>query len=328
MRIKILALVMALSALGKFCAFAEAEESQNSPLSFYTVTDFAYYPETDYKSGGTHFSGVDGIYDKIECRITGFAEYKIPTPLGEHWLVKNSNIVLCGGLELTPVSLRPMMSLRFTPVPFAALSTGSSVGIAWNQGDLNGMKKLDDSSMELKSLSFTEHVYYDFWGKGTLMFDTGEIIKGDWTHIVLLAEFQLIYKGLSGISDGTVWTWQTENNLANGWQYELSCIVGYQMPLALRMAGVMANCHAHLDSDDYGKYSSPGKYDGDFVYSNISGFFEIDFGKKDFAYFLVGFSSRQSFREDHDDSELEPYLTSCGTEWFFNRIAVSWTHRF
>lgn len=313
-----------LSAL----VFSEENGTENSPWSFYTVTDFAYYPKTDYRDGCSHFSGIDGAYEKLECRITGFCEYKIPTPLGQHWLLKSASLIFCGGLEATPVSLRPMMSVKFIPLPFFAFSAGVSGGTGFNFGGFNGMKKLDDSSRELKSLSLLRHAYYDFWGKCVFMFDTGEIIKGDWTHVVFLADAQWIYKGISGVSDGTVWSWQNNNNNANGWQYEVSCILGYQMPLALRMAGIMANFNAHLDSDDFGKYSKEGNYNGSFLYSNISAFCEVDFGKKDFAYIIIGFASRQSFKENHDDSVIEPYLASCGTEWFFSRFAVSLTHRF
>lgn len=57
---KILFVYMALCSIQLF-----AQESKNgSLLSMSLTTDFAYYPKTEQKNGGNHFSGNDyGIFD-------------------------------------------------------------------------------------------------------------------------------------------------------------------------------------------------------------------------------------------------------------------------
>ncbi|MCR5288463.1 MAG: hypothetical protein K6E51_00565 [Treponema sp.] len=68
-------------------------------------------------------------------------------------------------------------------------------------------------------------------------------------------------------------------------------------------------------------------------FAPISGVFDsfkfcTTLNDKDSLTTLIDFSSRRSFEVDHDKTEEEPYLKCTGREWYFKRIAVSWTHIF
>ncbi|MCQ2592103.1 MAG: hypothetical protein MJ188_04905 [Treponema sp.] len=297
------------------------------------TTDFAYYPQSDFVassaapgSKSSHFAPLTGAYSGIELRTTGFADYTIPTPLGEHWLVSDASIVLEPALELTPVSLRPMFSASFTPLPFLIFSAGSSFGLGWNVLGFEGLCYLDTPTSNYKPLKTFNNFYYDFWAQATFQFDTGAIIPGDWSHVVMLASYQICYSALTNVANGQIYEWQASVNKANGLKYYSSIILAYQMPLVLYRAGAMVDLEGHYNSSDYGKLGN--NFQGNFQSVAISPFLQLNLGTKNELYFLAGFSNRRSFTTSHNSECDEPYLIANGTEWFFNRFALSWTHYF
>jgi hypothetical protein len=69
-------------------------------------------------------------------------------------------------------------------------------------------------------------------------------------------------------------------------------------------------------------------YKGDFKTASISPFAQIKFNEKNSLTILASVSSRRAFKEEHDETTVEPYLNYTGYEWYFRRIALSYTHRF
>jgi len=187
---RIKALFAAIFALTGIALFAD--EVKSSPFSMRLTTDLAYYPKNAPKTGSdTHFAPVTGVFDKIECRTNFIADYKINTPLGEHWLLSDANVILSGACELTPVSLRPQISLGFQPLPFFVIKGGSSVGLGWNAMGFEGICKFNEKTREYEKISPVNHPHYDVWGQAMLMFDTGAIVPGDWNHVVMLASYTI-----------------------------------------------------------------------------------------------------------------------------------------
>ena len=140
------------------------------------------------------------------------------------------------------------------------------------------------------------------------------------------ASYTVSYVGVTGVDDGKIWLWQLVGNNCNGWRYTANFVLGYQMPLPLSMIAVNTDVYALFNSDDYGIYSS--SYNGDFTNVTISPMLKFDFSKKDSLFVLFEFKKRRSFEEEHSESKEEIFLTYSGAEWFFNRIAFSWTHIF
>lgn len=301
-------------------------QEKESKLSFSATTDFAYYTKSQYISGDNHFSPIISAYEKIECRTNIFANYRIPTPLGKSWLVNNAALTLQGAFELTPISIRPQFNIVFEPFPFLILKTGTSIGSAWSMLGLEPLSLLNESTKEYEILPFGKYSYYDFWAQGIFQFDTGALIPGDWTHVIMQAKYMLSYKSFIGIKDKEIYTWQSTPNKSNGLQYEACFILGYQMPLVLYRTGLMIELYGHFDANDYGKYAE--SYDGDFMETRWSPFMQFNFGKKDELYVTCAFATRRSYLENHTKPQEEVFLTKSGIEWYFQRIALSWTHYF
>ena len=313
-------------ALVIFMIFTQNLFAEENQLSLTLTTDAAYYPQSDRITGTDHFAPITGPYSGLEGCTTLYADYKINTPLGESWLVKDASVLFEGALEVTPISVRPKASIEFQPLPFFVLKTGGSVGFGWNLGGIEGLCELNKVTCDYEKLSTFNHPFYEVWGSATFMFDTGAIISGDWTHVVMLATYKTFYTGIAGLDSDAVYEWQCSKGKARGLQYEFQGILGYQMPLTLSLAGFMFKSTGHYNGADYALFND--NYNGAFAELTISPVMQFKFGAKDELYCLLDFSSRRSFDSKFEKEGESLYLTATGREWFFQRIAFSWTHKF
>ena len=316
-------LILALAAITVFLGNVFCQDIEKEKT---LTVDAAYYPMSNFVTGPSHFAPLTGVYSGIEARATGSLSYKIPTPLGEHWLLSDANINVKINLEVSPVSISPETRISFTPLPFLVFETGAKLGTGWNFGGIHGMAVYNGSDNYLNLKTFTNW-FTKFYVQGTFQFDTGAIVEGDWTHFQIMYTYQAYYSALSGVKNGEVWKWQSSGNRANGWQNYQSLILAYQMPLVLSRVGVMSELEGHYKAGDYDQ-ARYGKFNGSFKTISISPLMQFTFGENHTLAVLFGFSSRRSYSEEHTDTMLEPCLTCTGREWFFNRIAFSWTMTF
>lgn len=294
--------------------------------SFSEETDAAYYPSNKIKTGGDHFSPLDDPYEEFEALTRFDATYTLLTPLGEHELLVDANLEFTGAFELSPVSVRPMLEMDFTPVPFLVFGAGASIGSGWNAFAVEGLSKYNFNKKDYEDLTPFAHYYYDFWFASTFQFDTGALIEGDWTHVVFVASYQWIYSAMTGVDDGEIWKWQDSGLRANGWGYDVVGLLGYQMPLRLDMVALMAEFMGHYDPDDYGRVAN--SLDGNFMTVDLSLLLSFKLNDKNSLKALFTFERNRSYAEMHEDEDEEPLLTKTGAEWSFYAIYFAWTHEF
>lgn len=306
--------------------FAEETAEESLPYSLSLTTDFAYYPKSDFITGGSHFSPITGPYNGVEMAATVNGSCTFKTPLGENWLLKEAKVNLSGELELTPVSLRPKIGVEFVLLPFLILRAGASIGWGWNYLGLKGVAEFNRLTHEYDALSTFSHPYYDFYAGATFQFDTGALIPGDWSHVLLVASYTAVYTGMAGVDKDTLFEWQCTRTKAQGLAYEAQVVLGYQMPLPLNVVGLMFKSVGYYDGSVYGEFDET--FDGDFAEISLSSVLQFKLGKKDNLSSIFDFSSRRSFATEFTN-EYE-MLTSkvSGREWYFKRLAISWTHRF
>lgn len=303
-----------------------AQDKEAAPHWDYSLTtDIVVYPLPDFIPGESHYSKIVG-YDLSAFRITGAADYVIPTPLGEHWLLSDAFVQIEPAVEFTAVSLKGIFSTTFQPVPFLEFQAGASIGTGWNFGSVNAFQSYNENTNKYENLTPFKNYYYELWGKGTFMFDTGALIPGDWTHVVMLAEYKLMYSGMTGLQKNQPFNWLTAPGQMNGLQYDTQFILAYQMPLVVYRAGSMFEFYGHYNGNDYGKYNE--SFNGEFTTAKISPFVQFKFNEKNTVTFLTEFSTRRSFAEDHNSILEEMPLHHSGNEWFINFFGVSWTYNF
>ncbi len=327
MKLKKSLLVLATCAMFAVPLFAQEEDSSN-PVQYSVGVDFAFYPKwtkigTGSQTNVLRFAQFGGIYNNLEGRVNLDAYYTISTPLGSHWLLSGANVNVNERLEVTPVSIAPSTTISFTPVPFIVFQSGVKLGTGWDIGSLfTGGMSIYNGSDYVAAGAFT-NLYAKYWIQGTFQFDTGAIISGDWTHVQMMYTYQTYYEGLTGASGQTLWAWQCTNNKVNGLQEYQQAILAYAMPLVLSRVGFV------WESERY--YSDNVYPNADFKASmpiyNLSAMAQLKFSPKDTLTVLANFATRRTYAT-YDENVPEANLTTTGAEWYFKRIALSYSHAF
>ncbi len=313
-----------------------SQDQEKSPWSFSVVADFAYYPKSEpvaTTSSEDQFAPLTGVYSGLEARVTGFADYTIPVPFSDNPLVSGNRLKLSGILELSPVSITPMVQVQFSPIAFLDFTAGTSISGAWPLDfmGVQGLAVWNEATGAYDDRVFNSAVY-EAWFQGLFQFDLAAIIPGDWNHVVTMNTYKVYYEGVTnGIEDGQPWLYQGTGGKANGWKYNATFLLGYQMPLVLQTVAVQAELDGYYD----GESAYAEKYygvDPDFMTAYISPVAILQFTEKDALTVQFRFASRPSYVQEYEKTsdrvDTVANITPVGREWFFDRIAFSYKHSF
>ena len=183
----------------------EKANQEKSPWEFSLTASGAYYPEAEHKTGSSHFSGVNGIYDGAKAVVEFDVAYTLPFLRGNDEFTKENHIVFNTGLEVTPVSVAPVASITVSPIAFLEFAIGGTVGTGWSIGDLfQGMAKYEAAKPEYKNLTPFAHWLLYGWASACLMFDLAAVWDGDWHHVVATATYKAGYKKMTG-TNADIW---------------------------------------------------------------------------------------------------------------------------
>lgn len=164
---------------------------------------------------------------------------RIPFMTGDSLLTADNNIALSIGGALTPVSARLELGTTLTPISFFNISAGTMLGTGWDIRLFNGMGLNADGTGAPESASF-QGIVIILKDRGTLQFDLGALVPGEWIHIVALANQRIEYSWFSGADRSEAWMFEADKGENfNGFKLYGSYFLGYQMPLVLDMAGVL-----------------------------------------------------------------------------------------
>lgn len=322
-----------LAVLGAAALLSVPLFADGNALAFSLNVQAAYYPESAHVSAApntdnvNHFAPLTGPYSGLEGAVTPQVDYTISTPLGDHWLLSGANLKLGGWMQVTPVTVKPGASITFTPMPFLVFSAGGEAGTGWDLGPFKGgMGAYSGKETDYNQGSTFAEWYLKTWFQGTFQFDTGAIIAGDWTHVLMQFTYQAYYQAYTGAKNQELWTWQCSGNRVNGW-YEYMCgILGYQLPIpVLKMVGLMFESEGPYSKD---AYRNPPEYEGNFKEISLSPVLQFAFTKKDSLNLLIHFKSRRTLSFIGKLELPESDYPAVGREWFFNRLALSYTHTF
>ena len=306
--------------------FAQAD------TKFSVVTDFAYYPKSSPVAIGkaqediSRFAFINGLYSGVEARVTGKMDYKIPTPFGTNPLVKGNNVTITPALELSPVTIMPQLAVAFTPIAFLKFTASAKIGTGWELIGIKGMGILDSPRSGYVSLPAFQNYFYEFRLTNLFQFDLGAIIPGDWTHVVTQATYEIMYTGLTGVKNGTPWLWQASGEKANGWNYYSQIILGYQMPLVLQTVGMQFEFSGYYDDSSFAPIYA--EWNPTFTRVNINPICILKFNDKHSLTIQSRFSSRRGFSTSAGNDATNFRLNYNGREWWFERVALSYSYSF
>lgn len=305
--------------------FAVAEEK--SPWSFSNSLDFTYIPKTAYVSGGNHFAPITGAFSGVELRDRFSASYRLPISKSKNPLFSGNAAVFTGSLEISPVTFLPKISAKIIPIAFLEFEAGVSIGTGWPLPfmKLDGLAAYKSAKGKYEMLTPFASWSINPYVAATFQFDVAALWPGAWHHIVTQWTFTSTYSHLLTATDYDVfWLWQTGAGYANGWNYNIVGVLGYQMPIVLSMVGIRAEMYGHYSKADYKQYAD--SYNGNFTECQLAPLFQFSFGKKHTLNVLPTFRARRAF-SDVDAGTTANDLPSkrfSGIEWQFYRIAFNW----
>ena len=170
---------------------------------------------------------------------------RVPFLVGSGALTSGNNVTFSITGALTPVSTRLETRVNLTPVAFLDFYAGAMIGTGWDIGLFNGMGAVEDTGIA-ESSSF-RGVVSESWIGGTFQFDLGELVSGDWTHVVTLVSPKLQVAWYSAAEKGEPWMWEADRGENfNGLMFYGTYFLGYQMPLVLDTLGLLVETEQNL----------------------------------------------------------------------------------
>jgi hypothetical protein len=175
-----------------------------------------------------------------EAKLSLSQSFVFPVLQGSSPLTSGNNIAAVLSAEVSPVSLNGKAEITWTPVAFFLLSGGGLAGSGWNMalGNGIGINRPEHESDPLPRKAEIDGTAFDgllwrAWGAGTVQFDLGAVIPGDWNHILFQSRQELRYAEYSRAGPDDAWVFEADSGEnQNGLVYYASYVLGYQMPLS------------------------------------------------------------------------------------------------
>jgi hypothetical protein len=231
---------------------------------------------------------------------------------GSNPLTKDNSIAAVFSADISPVSMNGSGEVIWTPIAFFLLSGGGRLGSGWNMplGNGIGIKEPEDKNAPApgdppRKAVISGDAFGGFmwssWGAGTLQFDLGALIPGDWTHILFQTRHGFRYSAYNRAGPNDSWVFENDDGEnQNGWTYLASYVLGYQMPLSpvLDTIAFMAELAKPL-------YNTPG---GDIWGENLgywifSGLFNFSIHPRFSAVLVIQMHTRRNYEVVHLDNK-------------------------
>ena len=206
----------------------------------------------------------------LEAKLSVAEIIKVPFLNFNTAFTRGNNIAFKLRADISPVTLEGKFDIVWTPVAFLELYGGASIGSGWSittnskLGSIHGLS-FNTANATGKTtiipINFTRAFYSGNFG-GAFQFDLGAIIPTDWTHIIARIDQYFLYRGIIDADLSASWVFQNDDGTnRNGWTYFGSYVLGYQMPLPLKLIAfqietkktLFRGVRAGLDKSDWGE---------------------------------------------------------------------------
>ena len=206
----------------------------------------------------------------LEAKLSVAEIIKVPFLNFNTAFTRGNNIAFKLRADISPVTLEGKFDIVWTPVAFLELYGGASIGSGWSiitnskLGSIHGLS-FNTANATGKTtiipINFTRAFYSGNFG-GAFQFDLGAIIPTDWTHIIARIDQYCLYRGIIDADLSASWVFQNDDGTnRNGWTYFGSYVLGYQMPLPLKLIAfqietkrtLFRGVRAGLDKSDWGE---------------------------------------------------------------------------
>ncbi len=324
----------ALAAAGLAAQVSAGDLSLNF-LAAYYIPNLAGYQSSGFApatyipvEGGAGQRSLGSTWGGAEAKVAFSYSDSMPFMVGEG-LMAGNNLKGKATLELSPVSINTVGQVSLTPIAFLVFDAGASLGTGWTAGPFQGLGlNPADNNAEINLTPFGGLVW-KVWGAGTFQFDLASLMPGEWNHVVLAATGKLEYRAYTGAGAKDAWLYEADaGENFNGAKFYGTYILGYQMPLMVNFLGFMAESEEWIgDVRDYSPMASGG-WGSDFRYWQLGSLTNFQLGKNDSLLMLVQFRMARDYTDATTRNRSFETRDFEAPYWYFNRIALSYTHKF
>ena len=264
----------------------------------------------------------------------GFTEhFRIPFLRGTGPLTEDNNIDLSLCTEISPISLNELAEAVWTPIAFFQLAAGGRIGSGWNinlfGGDIYGigLTRPDADGMFEVSGSAFDGILWKLQTGAAIQFDVAALFPGDWHHIVARSYHEINYKGYTRANANESWYYENDDGEnCNGFNYYANLLIGYQMPIFLNLAALLAEADLYL-------YDTPGRsrWGDEKIRWTFSGVLNFAVAKQFDITLITQFWTRRNFLEPNWEDLYYRNRTidsSKPQRLEFYRVAAALTYRF
>ena len=264
-----------------------------------------------------------------EAKVAFTYSDSMPFMAGEG-LMAGNNVNGKASLELSPVSINAVGQVSLTPIAFLVFNAGAALGTGWTAGPFQGLG-INPASNDVSAIDLTAFggLVWRVWGEGTFQFDLAALKIGDWNHVVVQATGKVEYKAYTGAGSHEAWLYEADaGENFNGVRFYGTYILGYQMPLKISLIGLMAESEEWIgDVRNYSTMASGG-WGSDFRFWQLGSLTNVQFGAMDSLLVLVQFRRGRDYTDGTTQNRSFETRVYEAPYWYFNRVALSYTHKF
>ena len=201
-------------------------------------------------SGSAKLTAAVGNGFSVDAKADVSYTLKMPMLEGDGPLFSGNNLKVKAHVGVSPIAVTGSIDAVLTPIAIAEISLGGGAGTGWDLPlmSLEGLRL--DSAGSLASDQLGGLYYFGRAGIA-LQFDTGAILSGDWSSVLVRAYHELNYQGYSNAEAAQAWEYETGGAAVNGFNCKGEYILAYQMPLPLNLVGAQFEWYINnvFDSD-------------------------------------------------------------------------------
>ncbi len=336
--------------------------------------DVAYYPATHRGYGLGDKSFAHWNYDRLEydywepgvtngrndvgnsfvMELKAYYKFQMEFPVlqGDGPLTKGNNVKLDFIFNVSPVTADAGVHAHFTPIAFLIFSLGQEISTGWYFPglDLDGLAVNPRDAASSPDMnyadyeSFTKHPDNDGFNGilsktemgMTFQFDLAAVVPGDWTHVVVVANWNFLYRYYSKSTNEDTRYWRFEHDKGeneNGFTLEMTYLLGYQMPkrpARINLVGFIVETDQRLTGMNASKMDDGG-WGSDFIEVKFGPMVNFIFGKYHSLTFLAQFKNGRHYTDatfGHRDFRNRQVDTSNPQFVQFDRFALSYSYKF
>ncbi len=279
---------------------------------------------------GAQERDVGSTWGAAEAKASLSLTEKMPFLVRDGALTAGNNLKGKASFEISPVSANLVGQVSLTPIAFLVFDAGAAFGTGWSALGFRGLG-INPAGNVAEDIDLTPFggAVWRVWGAGTFQFDLAAVKPGDWNHVVISANAKLEYEAYTGADEDEAWLYEADaGENFNGAKFYATYILGYQMPLTVNFVGLMVESDEWLGEvrDD-----SPMADDGwgsDFRTWQVGSLTNVKLGAKDSLLVIVQFKRAKDWTDATTLKRDFRTRVYDDAYWYFNRIALSYTHSF